>query len=152
MANQGYYNQGPQYPQQRCVLSFTPCPLQCIWRGRLHANRTHKDERKECIKETSRLTCFRLQLRRRLPSSTRLSSPAIWWIQPRSSRRFPTRYFLISRSSPSETWRQAYHREYLDVCQMGDRIQTTRFGSKEEADMMELIRCNISKAHRSKSS
>ena len=48
MASQGYYNQGPQYPQQRCVVSLSPA----VSARDIYANRMG------CLKGILRLTLF----------------------------------------------------------------------------------------------
>ena len=54
MASQGYYNQGPQYPQQRCVVSLSPA----VPARNIYANRAHGKELMGCIKGILRLTLF----------------------------------------------------------------------------------------------
>ena len=75
MASQGYYNQGPQYPQQRYAVHFVRGPRRYLDTA---ANRVYEDKL-NYIEERFGLIDFRIQLRRWL-SSARIPSPAIWWL------------------------------------------------------------------------
>ena len=119
MASQGYYNQGPQYPQQRCVVSL--CPALSA-RDRYANPALVKEPRGlHRSKAKLRLTLFSHLVmavdtlsKATLPSNMVDITKVLLWVPQ----------YLYSLISPHTLgpWRQAYHCDHLDLVSQKEPI------------------------------